>query len=100
MFDPFFKPQVDVTCAGSPAIEREIVTEVASFGTQIGLLTEAVLLLAEGNDAEPIRDLHAVQAKVAAVKRRRRESAEAEARKALDALDKATRERLLRSYAG
>ena len=101
MFAPFLSQQVEVTYAGNPGIEREVVREVASFGTQIGLITDAVLVLAGNRDEPAIAELRKVAERVAKVKHRRRRNAEAEARTALDALaklDRATLERLLRSY--
>ncbi|GJE61030.1 hypothetical protein [Methylobacterium trifolii] len=100
-FAPFLNQQVSVTYAGNPAIEREVVSDVASFGRQIGLLTDAVLVLAHGRDEEEIKALRKVAERVAKVKDRRKADAAVEARDALDALakvDARALDRLLRTY--
>lgn len=43
---PWFSPSLTVNYAGDPAIEDRVVTEVASYGTQLGWLNEIVLALA------------------------------------------------------
>ncbi|MEO1024818.1 MAG: hypothetical protein AAFX07_04590 [Pseudomonadota bacterium] len=40
-------PMLNFEIAGIPEVEHEVVTTVASYGKQLGKLTEAVLLLAE-----------------------------------------------------
>jgi hypothetical protein len=43
---PWFSPSLTVNYAGDPAIEDRVVTEVASYGKQLGWLNEIVLALA------------------------------------------------------
>ena len=43
---PWFSPNLTVNYAGNPAVEDRVVKEVASYGRQIGWLTEIVLALA------------------------------------------------------
>ena len=71
-----------------------MIAQVASFGTQLGVLTEAVLALA-GDDPDPcLVALRTLDRKVRKVKSRRRRSAESQARDALDALGRADSEAL------
>ncbi len=42
----WFSPRIDVSYAGTPAIERDVVENVASFGDQLGTLIDAVIELA------------------------------------------------------
>ena len=44
---PWFSPSLTVNYAGDPAIEDRVVTEVASYGKQLGWLNEIVLALAK-----------------------------------------------------
>jgi hypothetical protein len=44
---PWFSPALTVNYAGDPVIENRVVTEVASYGRQIGWLTEILLALAK-----------------------------------------------------
>jgi len=44
---PWFSPALTVNYAGDPVIEDRVVTEVASYGRQIGWLTEIALALAK-----------------------------------------------------
>src|ERR1700682_6608256 len=44
---PWFSPSVTVNYAGDPAVEDRVVTEVASYGKQLGWLTEIAIALAK-----------------------------------------------------
>jgi hypothetical protein len=45
---PWFSPSLTVNYAGDAAIEDRVVTEVASYGRQLGWLSEIALALARG----------------------------------------------------
>lgn len=75
-------PAFGVEIEGIPEVEHEVVTTVASFGKQLGKLTEAVLALAEKADmlaAEEIVALQKIAEGVAGAKQRARQAAEARA---------------------
>ena len=85
----FLSPQVTVNYAGNPTIERDVVGDVASFGRQLGILSEAVLELAgPGLDGPAMKALRDLVGKVDAVKERRKDSAAEVARDALETLRK------------
>ena len=44
---PWFSPSLTVNYAGDPAVEDRVVTEVASYGKQLGWLTEIAIALAK-----------------------------------------------------
>ena len=44
---PWFSPSLTVNYAGDPAVEDRAVTEVASYGKQLGWLTEIAIALAK-----------------------------------------------------
>ncbi|HUG61987.1 MAG TPA: hypothetical protein VMP03_09080 [Methylomirabilota bacterium] len=59
-----------VTYAGDRAIEERVVTEVASFGRQIGILSEALLEIADGEPGKAVERLRSVVTRVETVKSR------------------------------
>lgn len=105
-----WSPNVSLNFAGNPAVEREVVEDVASYGRQIGWLNDIVAALAEseGEDAikhnaraaDSLAKLKRAQAKIDSIKRRRADDAVDTARGALAdlaATDKSAYGRLVRS---
>lgn len=84
-----FSPTLTVNGAGDPALEREIVEDVATYGAQIGQISEVVLALAAGEDVTKLDALAKLKAMVAAIEKKKAEygkTALERARKALDEL--------------
>lgn len=56
--------------AGNARIERRAFEEVASYGKQLGLITEVLLEQAarDGNDSESVRKLRAMQLQIEGIK--------------------------------
>jgi hypothetical protein len=75
-----------VTYAGDRAIEERVVTEVASFGRQLGILSEALLEIADGEPGKAVERLRAVVNRVETVKGRFRRVLEEKAEDAFMAL--------------
>lgn len=75
---------------GVPEVEWEVVTEVASYGKQLGKLTEAVLALATvaGADGKEIDAVREIVEEVAAAKVRVKDKVRARAEQALADLKK------------
>ena len=74
---------------GDPALEREIVEDVATYGAQIGRLNEIVLALAEGRDVGALPAVAKLRESVAAIEKKKADygrTALERARKALDDL--------------
>ena len=89
---------------GVPEIEVAVIREAGSFGTQLGALTKAVLELAArvdpafsgtrgqalaaetGRERTPLEDLAALDGLIDDIKKRHRDAAEREARRALERL--------------
>jgi len=83
-----FSPTI-VNGAGEPALEREIVENVATYGKQIGELTDVVLALAaQGKlpETQALAELKTIAAAVAEKKAEYRQNALERARKAMDDL--------------
>ena len=86
----WWSPTVSVNFAGNPAVEREVTEDVASYGRQIGWLSDIVIASVdiEGRDvvarkaeaADSLQKLIAAQAKIDEIKRRRKDVALANAR--------------------
>lgn len=100
----WFSPSMTVNFAGDAAIEGKVVTEVASYGRQIGWLNEIVAALATGKPvpAETLAKLQAAMAEIEALKKEAAGDAETMADAALDRLaaqDEAAFARLVRRRA-
>jgi hypothetical protein len=57
-----------VAYAGDRAIEERVVSEVASFGRQLGILSEALLEIADGEPGKAVERLRAVTTRIETVK--------------------------------
>ena len=53
----WFSPELEFNFAGNKAIEARVVSEVASYGKQLGILTEAVLELSQGKPGAAVTEL-------------------------------------------
>ena len=84
----WFSPQLEFNFAGNKKLESDVVAKVASYGTQLGVLSEAVLELAEGMPGEAIEALQALVERVDKIKQRHKETLETKAKLALDQLKK------------
>jgi hypothetical protein len=97
----WFSPRIDVTYAGNRAIERDVVENVASFGKQLGIVSDAVLELAAGKPGKKVGRLKEIVAQVEEVKARRKRDVRREAEEAvarLAELDEGACKELLRRY--
>src|SRR5215475_5683790 len=68
---PWFSPSLTVNYAGDPIIEDRVVTEVASYGRQLGWLTEIALALAQGKPppAKTVQSLENASAAIESIKK-------------------------------
>lgn len=85
---PWFSPALTVNYAGNAVIEEQVVTEVASYGRQIGWLNEIVLALAKDTvpDSKTLEQLAAAVKAINAIKEKHKQSALTVAVEALDQL--------------
>ena len=56
----WFSPQYEFNIAGNAALEKQVITKVASYGKQLGKLTNAVLELADGEPGAAVESLRAM----------------------------------------
>ena len=77
IFARFFSPTINMEFAGDREIEAEIVSDVASYGKQLGKLTEALIAVAEksGADGPEIDSLRTLRDQVEDAKARQRDDA-------------------------
>ena len=87
---PWFSPSLTVNYAGDAAVEDRVVTEVASYGTQLGWLTEIVIASANGQPlpTETLARLEKAAREIDAIKEQSRASAIEAANNALDRLER------------
>ena len=87
---PWFSPSLTVNYAGDPAVEDRVVTEVASYGKQLGWLTEIAIALAKTQpvSAETLGRLEKAAKDIAVIKEQVGVSAVEAANDALDRLEK------------
>ncbi|HYM31074.1 MAG TPA: hypothetical protein VEU47_07240 [Candidatus Cybelea sp.] len=87
---PWFSPSLTVNYAGDAAVEDRVVTEVASYGKQLGWLSEIVIALANKQSAPPetLQRLEQAAEKIEAIKRDVSPTVMEAAGKALDRLER------------
>ena len=87
---PWFSPSLTVNYAGDPEVEDRVVTEVASYGKQLGWLTEIAIALATGQPVPPetLHCLEKAKVEIEAIKNQVRASAVEAAKNALDRLER------------
>ncbi len=96
---------VSVNYAGNADIEKDVVEDVASYGKQLGIITDVVLELTANKAAkkgEPLQQLRDIAAKVKKIKDEHAGSLADGARNAMAKLaksDKAEAQRIAREYA-
>ena len=98
---PWSSPTLNVNYAGDPVIEDRVVADVASYGRQLGWLSEIVIELAKNKRApsDTLKRLEDAAMKIAEIKKQRQKSTRDRAEEALDRLEReqpAQYKRLLR----
>ncbi len=97
-FSHWLSPAFEFNFAGNRPIETEVVAQVASYGKQLGILSEAMLELARGKPGEALEELDLLTAQIEQVKEKHKNSLIAKTRADLSQLrllDRAALERLL-----
>lgn len=82
----WFSPTIEVNYKGDPAIEREVVTSVAGYGSQLGTLIDAVVESAGGKSGPAMQRLLALKSGIDGIKNDHRDEDASRARSALTAL--------------
>ena len=86
---PWFSPSLTVNYAGDASVEDRVVTEVASYGRQLGWLTEIAIALAKGQPApkETLQRMEKAAEAIEVIKKQMRASTVDAANEALDRLE-------------
>jgi hypothetical protein len=82
----WFSPTFEVNYKGDPAVEREVVTSVAGYGSQLGTLIDAVVESAHGENGPAMRQLRALKKDIDSIKDKHGDDDASRARSALSAL--------------
>ncbi len=82
----WFSPTVEVSYKGQPAIERDVVTSVAGYGSQLGTLIDAVVESAGDDRGPAMQRLRALKDQIDSIKDDHRDEDASRARSALAAL--------------
>jgi hypothetical protein len=82
----WFSPTIDIDYRGDTGIERDVVTSVAGYGSQLGTLMDAVAELGAQHDGPAMNRLRTVKKQVDDVKKLHTELDVDAARRALSSL--------------
>jgi hypothetical protein len=82
----WFSPTIEVNYKGDPTVERDVVTSVAGYGSQLGTLIDAVVESAGGNGGPAMQRLCALKTEIDSIKDKHRDEDTRRARSALAAL--------------
>jgi hypothetical protein len=79
---------ITVNYQGNPAIEKDVSAKVASYGKQLGIITEAVLALADGgpDKSDRIERLRDIAKRIEKIKEEHRSDLAASAQQAMESL--------------
>lgn len=97
----WLSPQFEFNFSGNRRIEAEVISEAASYGKQLGILTEAVLELAEGKPGESLERLQKLNDHIGDIKAHHHKMTTKRLRADLDHLhnnDRDTLKALLEEY--
>ncbi|HTB78556.1 MAG TPA: hypothetical protein VK762_35170 [Polyangiaceae bacterium] len=82
----WFSPTIELNYKGDPAVERDVVTSVAGYGSQLGTLIDAVVEGAHGKGGPAMQRLRALKKEIDSLKARHGGDDASRARSALAAL--------------
>ena len=85
----WFSQKFEFNIAGNSQIENEVVAKVASYGKQLGILSEAILEVAGRREGNSVEQLEELVDKIDAIKQQHKKDLLADAERALDTLRKA-----------
>jgi hypothetical protein len=79
---------ITVNYQGNPGIEKDVAARVASYGKQLGIITEAVLALADGgpDKSDRIKRLRDIADRIEQIKNEHRSDLAASAQQAMESL--------------
>jgi hypothetical protein len=85
----WFSPTVELNFAGNRQIENDVVANVASYGKQLGILTEAVNELGREDKSQAVRRLRELAEVIQKRKLQHKDDLQQQARASLETLRKA-----------
>jgi hypothetical protein len=84
----FSLQHITVNYKGDPAIEKDVAANVASYGKQLGIITAAVLAIADGgaDKSKPVERLREIANRIEDIKQEHRRDLVASAQQAMQSL--------------
>lgn len=98
----WFSPTYEINYAGNQEIEAKVTTEVASFGKQLGVLTDAVMEIADGEQGEALEKLRGIASEIETIKKNHKSELPSQLAAGLSALketDKPAFDKLIQEFA-
>ena len=83
----WLSPQFEFNFAGNRRVEAKVVADVASYGKQLGILSEAVLELADGNKGVAVDRFKKLTDKIEEIKHQHKDRLEQKLKAELDQLE-------------
>ena len=84
----WLSPEVQFNFAGNKAIEAKVISEVASYGKQLGVLTDVVLELARDKRSSNVKELRKMAENIEQLKQKHKTELSANASSILDELQR------------
>lgn len=66
----WWSPQIELNFAGNRHVETAVVRDVASYGKQLGIISDVLLQLTENDNSKAVEQLRKVTAEIEAVKQK------------------------------
>ena len=84
----WLSPQFEFNFAGNRQLESKVVSQVASYGKQLGVVTEALVELAQGEQGEALKKLQQMQADIEQLKQQHQQQLLAQVKSGLGELQR------------
>jgi len=84
----WLSPQFEFNFAGNRQLESKVVSQVASYGKQLGVVTDALVELAQGEQGEALKKLQQMQADIEQLKQQHQQQLLAQVKSGLGELQR------------
>ena len=84
----WLSPQFEFNFAGNRQLESKVVSQVASYGKQLGIVTDALVELAQGEQGEALKKLQQMQADIEQLKQQHQQQLLAQVKSGLGELQR------------
>lgn len=84
----WLSPQFEFNFAGNRQLESKVVSQVASYGKQLGVVTDALVELAQGEQGKALKKLQQMQADIEQLKQQHQQQLLAQVKSGLGELQR------------